>query len=157
MSPLLLATTAFVVGAVLSATLTLTLLSARARRRCAGLPFFRCRIGPPNLRRWRGRARWCLRRTSAAWVDGVLLVRSGALRLWLTPLSVTVAGDVEVRALPPGEARGLGPHPLVLSFTGPTGNHCEIAAAAESAERLVGPFLAATVAGLPGAHNERGG
>jgi hypothetical protein len=86
----------------------------------------------------------------------VLLVRSGALRLWLTPLSVSAADDVAVRALPPGEARGLGLHPVVPSFTGPTGGHCEVAAAAESAERLVGPFLAATLAGLPGAHNERG-
>ena len=157
MSPVLLATAAFVVGAVLSAALTLTVLSVRARRRCAGLPFFRCRIGPPTARRWRGRARWRLRRTSAAWVDDVLLVRSGALRLWLTPVSVSAAGDVDVRTLPSGEARGLGPNPVVLSFTGPIGDHCEVASAAESAELLVGPFLAATVAGFPGAHRERGG
>ena len=49
----------------------------------------------------------------------MLLVRSGVLRLWLTPLSVGVAGDVKLQALGPGEVRGLGPRPVALRLTVP--------------------------------------
>jgi hypothetical protein len=153
MSSVLTATAALLAGVVL----TLGALVARAKVRYAGLPFFRCRIGPPTSGWRKGRARWFLRRTRAAWVDDVLVIRSGGLRLWLVPLSVSVADDVDVRAVRPGEARGLGPHPVALSFTRPNGNRFEIAAPAESAERLVGPFLAAMLAGRPDAHHERGG
>jgi hypothetical protein len=87
----------------------------------------------------------------------VLLVRSGALRLWLTPLPVGVARDVTVQALGPGEVRGLGPHPVALRLTLRDAGELEIAVDAESADRLVGPFLTAALSGLPGAPRERGG
>jgi hypothetical protein len=153
MSTVLTTIAAFLLGAVL----TLAALSVRASKRYAHLPYFRCRTGPPAAGWRKGRARWCLWRTRAAWLDDVLLVRSGGLRLWLAPLAVSVVDDVEVRALQPGEVRGLGPHPVVLSFTLPIGARFEIAAPAASAERLVGPFLAATVAGRFDADRERGG
>jgi hypothetical protein len=39
-------------------------------------------------------------RTWATWVDGVLLVRSGALRLWLTPLPDAPFRTVALSGLP---------------------------------------------------------
>ena len=156
MSPASIATASFLVGAGLSTTITLVVLGARAKARYAALPSFRCRLGPPTARWRRRRARWCLRRTRAAWVDGVLLVRSGALGLSLTPLSAWVAGDVDLRVLPRGEVRGLGPHPVALRLAGPRGDPVEIAAAAEDVESLTGPFLVATLSVLPGARGERG-
>jgi hypothetical protein len=156
MSPTWAATAAFLVGAALSTVLTLLVLGARANRRYAVLPSFRCRLGPPTARWRRRRARWCRRRTRAAWVDGVLLVRSGAMRQSLTPLSASVAGHVDLRALTAGEVRGLGAHPVVLRLAGPMGGPVEIAAAAEDAERLTGPFVVASLSVLPGARGERG-
>jgi hypothetical protein len=150
-----MATASFVAGAVLSTTVTLLVLGARLHHRCADLPFFRCRVGPPASRR-RGQARWSPGRTQAAWVDDVLVVRSGALRLWLMPVSLSAARDVRIRALPAAEVRGLGPNPVVLSFDRPEGPRFEIAAAAEYADRLVGPFLAAPLWLAPGPVDERG-
>src|SRR3712207_6930867 len=94
-------------GAVVLVGTTVVVLPVWGQIRYAReLPSFRCRVGPPASSR-RHRPRWCLRRTRAAWVDDVLLLRSGVLRLWLTPLAVGVAGEVAVQALEPGEVRGL--------------------------------------------------
>ena len=126
-------------------------------RYARSLSSFRCRLGPPTSRRRARHSRWRLRRTRAAWVDDVLLVRSGALRLWLTPLSVRVAVEVQLDALSPGEVRGLGPRPVALQVTVPGAGELEIAVASENADRLVGPFLTAALSGLPDAPRERGG
>jgi hypothetical protein len=157
MSPALAVTgAALLVGSAVLGTLAVLAVWARVRY-ARSLPSFRCRLGPPASR-WRPvRGRWCLRRSWAAWVDDVLLVRSGALRLWLTPLSVGVAEDVRLQALGPGEVRGLGPRPVALQVTVRGGGELEIAVAAESADRLVGPFLTAALSGLPDAPRERGG
>src|SRR4051794_31526866 len=97
MSPVLAAAGASALGGVL---LTLAVLTSSARVHYARhLPSFRCRIGPAAGRRRRRGARWRRRRSSATWVDDVLLVRSGTLRLWLTPLRVGVAPDVTVQSL----------------------------------------------------------
>jgi hypothetical protein len=160
MSPVLAATGAgLLVGSAVAVVLTLAVLMVWARVHYARrLPSFRCRIGPPPAGRRRRRgARWCLRRSWATWVDDVLLVRSGALRLWLTPLRVGVARDVTVQALTAGGVRGLGPHPVALRLTLRDAGEVEIAVAAESADRLVGPFLTAALSGLPDAPRERGG
>jgi hypothetical protein len=152
MSPLLAA-----VGAVLLVATTVVVLAAWGRIRYARhLPSFRCRVGPPPARSPRRSARWCLRRTHAAWVDDVLLLRSGALRLWLTPLALGVARDVTVEDLERREARGLGPQPVVLRFTSQDGYEVEVAVAHRDAGRLVGPFLTAAMSGLPDAPRERG-
>jgi hypothetical protein len=149
---------ALLVGSVFSVLVTLAVLTASARiRYTRRLGSFRCRLGPPAASRRRSRARWCRRRSWAAWVDDVLLVRSGALRLWLPPLPVGVAREVTLQALGRGEVRGLGPHPVALRVTLPDARELEIAVAGENADRLVGPFLTAAMAGLPDAPRERGG
>jgi hypothetical protein len=151
MSPVLVA-----LGAVVLVGTTVVVLAAWGRIRYAReLPSFRCRVGPPASSR-RHHARWCLRRTRAAWVDDVLLLRSGVLRLWLTPLAVGVARKVTVQALEPGEVRGLGRHPVALRFT--THDRCEVevAVAHQDAGLLVGPVLTAAMSGLPHAPRERG-
>ena len=153
MSSGLAVTGAFLAGS--AATLAVLTLCARVRY-TGRLPSFRCRVGPPPGRR-RRRARWCLRRTRATWVDDVLLIRSGALRLWLTPISVGVARDVTIQALGPGEVRGLGPRPVALRLTTRHAGELEIAVASATADRLVGPFLTAALSGLPDAPRERGG
>jgi hypothetical protein len=87
----------------------------------------------------------------------VLLLRSGVLRLWLTPLAAGVARNVTLTALEREEVRGLGPRPVALRFVLPDAGEVEIAVAAESAEQLVGPFLAAAaLPGLPEARREHG-
>ena len=120
------------------------------------LPSFRCRVGPPTSGWRRHRARWSLCRTRAAWVDDVLLLRTGVLRLWLDPVSVGVARDVMVRTLEPGEVRGLGARPVALRFTLRYAGELEVAVAAEDAGRLVGPFLTAALSDLPDAPRECG-
>jgi hypothetical protein len=147
----------FLLGAVLAGTLTALGLVARARARYADLPSFRCRVGRPPARRRRRRSRWRSRRTRAAWVDDVLLIRSGALGLWLTPVAASVVLDVEVRAVHPSEAPGLGPRPVVLTACRPVVGRLEIAAAAEDAGRLVGPYLAAMLSDLPDTRFRRPG
>jgi hypothetical protein len=146
------------VACAVSALATLVVLTTWARVRYARrLPFFRCRLGPPTRRWGRGRARWCLRRTWATWVGDVLMVRSGALRLWLTPLPVGVPREVTVAALEPGQVRGLGRRAVALRFTLGGAGDVEIAVAAESVDRLVGPFLTAALSVAPDAPRERGG
>ncbi|MGY1742963.1 MULTISPECIES: hypothetical protein [unclassified Blastococcus] len=86
----------------------------------------------------------------------MLLVRSGFLRLWLTPVEAGVAEDATVRRLLPDEVRGLGLHPVALSLATPDGRPWEVAVARPDADRLVGPFLAAALADLPRAPRERG-
>jgi hypothetical protein len=149
-----------VVTSAASVLATVAVLATWARVRYArSFPFFRCRLRPPprRRRRRRGRARWRLRRTWATWAGDVLLVRSGALRLWLTPLPVGVPREVTVVALERREVRGLGRRPVALRFTLPGGRELEIAVAADSVDQLVGPFLTAALAGLPEARRERGG
>ena len=120
---------------ILSVLTTVAAFTVWARIRYARrLSFFRCRLGSPTGGRRRRRARWRLRRSWATWVGDVLLVRSGALRLWLTPLPVGVARDVTVEALESGEVRGLGRRPVALRFTVGGAREFEIAVAAEMAD-----------------------
>ncbi|MBB3084495.1 hypothetical protein [Geodermatophilus sabuli] len=152
MSPVLVA-----LGGVALVGTTVVVLAVWGRIRYdRELPFFRCRVSAPPWSRRGQHARWCLRRTRAAWVDGVLLLRSGLLRLWLTPLAVGVGREVTVEALEPGQVRGLGRRPVALRFTAHDGCQMEVAAAHEDVGRLVGPFLTAALSGLPEAPRERG-
>ncbi|MGY1631136.1 hypothetical protein ACI784_05420 [Geodermatophilus sp. SYSU D01186] len=152
MSPLLA-----VLGAVVLVGGTVLVVAVWARVRFTrDLASFRCRVGPPTSRSRRYSARWAVRRTRAAWVDDVLLLRSGALRLWVTPLPLGIARDVTVEDLGPGEVRGLGRQPVALRFTSHDGYGLEIAVAHQDAGRLVGPFLTAALSGLPDAPRERG-
>ncbi|MGY1745472.1 hypothetical protein [Blastococcus sp. SYSU D00695] len=143
-----------VVGAALVAAATTVVLMVWGRLRYARrLPSFRCRVGsagPPGSRRWSRRL------TRAAWAGDVLLIRSGLLRLWLTPVPAGVAEDSTVRRLQPDEVRGLGLHPVVLRICGPDGRPWEVAVARQDADRLIGPFLTTALSGLPRAPRERG-
>ena len=144
------AAASFLLGAVLAGTLVVVGLVVRARVRYAALPSFRCRVGRRPARWGPRRSRWRSRRTRAAWVDDVLLIRDGALGLWLTLVPASRVLDVEVRAVHPAEARRLGPRPVLLTGRRPVVGRFEIAAAAEDADRLVGPYLAAMLSDLPG-------
>ncbi|MBB3084462.1 hypothetical protein [Geodermatophilus sabuli] len=144
-------------GSAASVLVTLAVLTVWARVRYArDLSSFRCRIGPPAAGWRRQHARWCLRCTRAAWVNDVLVVRTGALRLWLEPLPVGIAPDVTVRTLGQGEVRGLGARPVSLRFTLLGSGELEVAVAAECADRLVGPFITAALSKLPNAPREHG-
>jgi hypothetical protein len=148
---------ALLVTAAVSVLATVAALALWGRLHYARhLSLFRCRVGPPTGRR-RARARWRLRRTWATWIGDELVVRSGALRLWLTPLAVGVPLGVTVEALEPGEVRGLGKDAVALRFALRGGGALEIAVGAGSADRLVGPFLTAALPGLSEERRERGG
>jgi len=153
MSPILVGLCAVLLVVATVVVLTVWGWGHYARR----LPSFRCRVGPPTAWPRRYRARWRLRYTRATWVDDVLLLRSGVLRLWLTPLAAGVARNVTLTALEPDEVHGLGPRPVALRFVVPETGEVEIAVAAKFAEQLVGPFLAAAaLPGLPDARREQG-
>ncbi|MGY1618224.1 hypothetical protein ACI797_15910 [Geodermatophilus sp. SYSU D00691] len=140
-------------AAVLLVVATVAVLTAWGRHRTRQLPWFRCRLRATSGRRSH---RWQLRSTRAAWVADVLVVRTGVLRLWLTPLAVQPDPDSERRALAPREVRGLGPRPVVLRLLVPGRGALDVAVAAVDAERVVGPFLTAALAGLPEAPRGRG-
>jgi len=89
-------------------------------------------------------------------VNDVLLVRSGVLRLWVTPVATGVAGDSTVQPLGRTEVRRLGRRPVALRLTTPDGSPLEVAVAEEEAGQLVGPFLTAAMSGLPHAPRGRG-
>ena len=144
-------------GLLVGSAVTIAVLTVWGRIRDARrLPSFRCRLGPAISRRGR-RARWCLRRTRATWVGDVLMVRSGVLRLWLTPLPVGVPRNAKVQPLGRGEVRGLGSHPVALRFTLRDEGELEIAVADENADQLIGPFLTTAMSALPHAPREPGG
>jgi hypothetical protein len=146
------------VVSVVSVVATVVALAVWGRVRYARrLPFFRCRLGPPRRRGRRGRARWCRRRTWAVWVGDVLMVRSGVLRLWLTPMTVGIPADARVEALARGDVRGMGRRAVALRFTLPDRTEVELAVAADDVDHLVGPFLTAALPGLSEERRERGG
>ncbi len=134
---------------------TLAVLSALSRLRFVRLRgSFRCRLGPAA--RWRGRrAAWQLRGTRAVWFDDVLLVQTGWLRLGVTPMSPRIEADVGVEYLEPLEVRRLGRRPVALRLTLGDGRPLVLATTGRNRTTLVGPFLAASLPGLPQA--PRGG
>jgi hypothetical protein len=144
------------VSCVAASVGTLAVLSALSRLRFARLTgAFLCRLGPSS--RWRGRrADWRLRRTRVVWVGDVLLVQSGLLRLGVTPVSAQIPREVSVESLAPSEVRRLGPRPVALRLTTADGRPLVVATSARNRTTLVGPFLAASLSGLPEAPRGRG-
>jgi hypothetical protein len=120
------------------------------------LRVFRCRIGPPVFR-LRRNARWRIGRRRAAWAGTVLLVSSGALRLFLAPVTTELSRTASIRPLEPGQVRGLGSAPVSVRLVTDTGRPLEIAVARAYAEELVGPFLAAALPQLPPAPRDPSG
>lgn len=135
---------------------TLAVLSALSRWRFAHVVgTFRCRLGPPS--RWRrSRSAWRVRRTRALWVDDVLLVQSGLLRLGVTPVCPEISREVSVEPLERFEVRGLGPATVALRLTAEDGRRLVVATSVADRTALVGPFLAAAVPGLPRAPRDHG-
>jgi hypothetical protein len=141
---------------VATAAGTLAVVSGLSRWRFGRLPgAFRCRLGPPSGWR-RHRAQWRVRRTRAVWLDDVLLVQSGFLRLGVTPVSPEVDREASVESLEPFEVRGLGLRPVALRLESGDGGPLVVATCARNRTELVGPFLAASIAGLPTARREHG-
>jgi hypothetical protein len=120
------------------------------------LIFFRCRVGPPVIR-WRRRGRWRVGRRHVAWAGTVLLMPSGLLRMFLTPVATGLPRAATVRPLAAEQARGLGAHPVSLLLTTDAGKRLEIAVPQAHAEDVVGPFLAAAFLEQPPAPREQGG
>ena len=153
MAPVLAAIGAgLLVGVVMTVAVVSGWGAVRDARRSA---FFRCRVRAIG-RRGRG-GRWRLRRSRVTWAGDVLMLRTGLLRLSLTPLSVGVASDSRVQRLGAGDVRGLGAHLVALRFTVRDRSELEIAVRADDAERLIGPFLTADLSALPLAPREPGG
>ena len=141
---------------VATAAGTLAVLSALARLRFRRLPgSFRCRLGPASPWR-RQKAAWRVRRTRAVWVHDVLLVQSGALRLGVTPVQAHIAREASAEALEPSTARGLGPHPVALRLIADDGRPFVVATSIRDRTALAGPYLVATVPGLPQAPRGHG-
>ena len=144
------------VACVAASAATLAVLSGVSRLRFARLAgAFLCRLGPSS--RWRGRrAGWRFRRQRVVWVGDVLLVQSGLLRLGVTPVSAQIPREVSVESLVPSEVRRLGSRPVALRLTTADGRPLVVATAAGNRTTLVGPFLAASLSGLPEAPRGRG-
>jgi hypothetical protein len=150
--------TALLVTAACLATAagTLVVVSGLVRLRFGRLPgAFRCRLGPRP--RWRREdAAWRVRRTRAVWHDDVLLVQSGILRLGVTQVAAQIAPDASVETLAPFTVRGFGLHPVALRLTADDGRPLVVATSIRFRTALVGPYLAATVPGLPQAPRGHG-
>lgn len=141
---------------VATAAGTVALLSGWSRLRFRRQPgAFRCRLGPRS-RWWRRSGVWRIRRTRAVWVNDVLLIQSGLLRLGVTPVCPQLAEDASVQSLEPLEVRGLGPHTVALRLTDADGCPLLVATSAHDRGALVGPFLLASLPGLPRAPREHG-
>jgi hypothetical protein len=140
-----------------AAVVTAVALSTWARVRFSRkFATFRCRIGPPTSRWRRAGARWQLGRRRAAWVSDVLLVRSGPLGSWVTPLATGVPDKATVRPMSRRTVRGLGPRPVALRLVGPDGSEFDVAVPEDRAAQVAGPFLLAVMPELPPAPRERG-
>jgi hypothetical protein len=90
-----------------------------------------------------------MRRTRAVWLNDVLVIQSGLLRLGITTVFPRIARDASVEALVPFEVRGLGLHAVALRLTAEDGRPLVVATSVLNRTALVGPFLTAVVAGLP--------
>jgi hypothetical protein len=110
---------------------------------------FRCRVSPRPWARRRGRARWSRFATHARWVNDVLLVRSGFLRLGVTALAAHVAPRTQLEQLAPAEARRLGRAPRALRLVLDGGGTLEVATSEDCGELLVGPYLVAALGDPP--------
>jgi len=99
---------------------------------------------------------WRARCTYAVWLNDVFVFQSGLLRLSVTPVALELAREAAVESLDPYEVRGLGRHAVALRLTGVDGSPLVVATSARNRTALVGPFLAASVPGLPRAPHGNG-
>jgi hypothetical protein len=114
---------------------------------------FRCRIGDVPGGTGIG-TRWRRRRTWARWVNDVLLIRSGLLRMGIQAVAAELAPGTVLEYAPLDVRLGL--HPISLRMTTDDGDVIDVAVALASRTLLAGPFLAAAIPGLPRAPREHG-
>ena len=112
---------------------------------------FRCRValmGPT----WTSRhyPHWSRLKTRAKWVDDVLVIQAGPLWSRTLRIPVHLPLDTQIHDETRGTIRRLGAHPQSL-LVGQDGCAALVAVRATDRTCLVGPFLAAAVAGLPSA------
>jgi hypothetical protein len=113
---------------------------------------FGCRValmGPT----WTSRhyPRWSRLKTRAKWVDDVLIIQVGPLWTRTLHIPVHLPLDTQIHDETRGSIRRLGPHPQSLLMRPDAGAALLVAVRATDRNCLVGPFLAAAVAGLPSA------
>jgi hypothetical protein len=137
------------------AVIALAGTSVVARRRFRSRPqAFACRVRTPARGgRRRRRRRWSRWRTRACWLSDVLLVRSAPLGLSFLAYAVRIAPGARLRPVSATDVRRLGPMPWALLLTTDDGP-LDVAVADGDKERLVGPYLAAALTGLPSAPHE---
>jgi hypothetical protein len=142
-------------GTILVGSLVAMLVTAASTyRRFRSSPgTFRCTLRAPLDLVGRLPTDWRHGPAHARWVHDVLLVRRGLLGQRVMAMPVRIPDDV-IRPAVKGEVRGLGPEPLVLGLKLDGGELVEVAAPVEARTRLVGPFLAAAIPGLPAAAAE---
>ena len=98
--------------------------------------------------------RWPASRCRATWCHDVLIVRRGLVKVQIRPLPVRTPAE-PLRKLRRHEVRGLGREVLCLVVRLDDGSLLEVAAAAHDRTKLVGPFLAVAIPGLPVGPRER--
>jgi|1186.fasta_scaffold36966_2 hypothetical protein len=145
--------TGFIVLAVLMFTLAALVARARSYRFPDEVVSFKCktRWAPAE---YAADIRWPASKCRAAWCHDVLIVRRGLLTVQIKPLPVRTPAE-PLRELRRREVRGLGREVLCLVLRLDDGSLLEVAAAAHDRTRLVGPFLAVAIPGLPVGPRER--
>lgn len=145
-----------VLVAVASILVVLLGLSLHSRIRFARRPqAFRCRLSRGPGRRWGRRSRWRRSGTRAAWVNDVLLIQSGLLRLGVVALSARLGAAAKLRLLSPDDVPRLGRHPVGLTLLVDGDRPLEIAVAQQDRMLVVGPYLVAALPGLPRVRGQR--
>jgi hypothetical protein len=133
---------ALAVGVVAEAAVLVALL-VRAHRARRTADAFRCRACEPAARPGRMQLGRRSRLGWASWAHAVLVVRTGRLgRTAVLPVRFPEGSVVPVAH---EQAKGLGPHPVLVRLRLDDDRLIELAASAEERERVAGPFLAACV------------
>jgi hypothetical protein len=114
---------------------------------------FRCKLRWPEERWPSASPRWPRHRVRAAWTHDVLVVYRGVLRP--RPAILAVRTSAHAVRTTRSEVRGLGRNPVVLGLRLDDGSVVELATRDTGLDALVGPFLAASIRGLPPAAAEQ--
>jgi hypothetical protein len=116
-------------------------------------PTFRCKLRWPEDT-WPGPSpRWPHHRVRAGWVHDVLVLYRGVLRP--RPVILAVRTSENAFRTTKSDVSGLGRNPVVLALRLDDGTVVELATRDTGFDDLVGPFLAASMRGLPPAAVER--
>jgi hypothetical protein len=114
---------------------------------------FRCKLRWPDETWPHASPRWPRHRVRAGWVHDVLLVYRGVLRP--RPETLAVRSSEHALHTTRSEVPGLGRNPVVVGLRLDDGSVVQLAARDTGTDDLVGPFLAASMRGLPPAAAEQ--